>query len=104
MSIFSYFARKEKERRDAESEARSKRWAWEHEEGQRTEARVLDEMRKAFEPLSDEERREITLRVAMDDKQRGNSSGTWTENASRYSDCAHIANNLVRMREALTRP
>jgi hypothetical protein len=77
------------------------RWAWEAEEGRRNEAEALERMRKAFEPLTDEERREITLRVAMDGKQRGNSNGTWTEQASRYQECADIARNLVKMRAAL---
>lgn len=80
---------------------RSDRWQREAAEGRRNEAEALEKMLKAFEPLSEDERREITLRVALDDRPRGNSSGTWTEQASRYGECARIANSLTLMRQSM---
>lgn len=93
-------ARAAAEEAERDSTIRS-RYEWRQRERRDNDARALAAMREAFEPLTEEERREITMRVAMDTKLRGNSDGTYSEDASRYGDCAYMANNLVRMREAL---
>jgi len=101
MSLLSRFFDGGEARREAEWSASVSRSRRDAEEGRRNEAQAFERMQEAFAPLSDDQREKIILEVSMRDGPRGNSSGTWTAQASIYNECAVIARRFTACQRAM---